>query len=192
MKPLAGKKVLFAICQENFRDEELAHPREEVASAGASVSVAAREKVPAKGMLGAVEHPDVRIKDARAADYDAVVAVGGRGTPEHLWNDGDLHKLLREAKAAGKVVGGICLSGATLAIAGVLKGIEATCYETEDSRKEMEKGGALFVRKPVVVSGNVVTANGPPAAREFGKALVGAIGRSMEREVSLKRSGTAR
>jgi hypothetical protein len=24
MKPLSGKKVLFVICQENFRDEELA------------------------------------------------------------------------------------------------------------------------------------------------------------------------
>jgi len=177
MKPLEGKKVLFVICQENFRDEELAHPREEVANAGASVAVAAREKAPAKGMLGAVENPDVRIRDAKASDYDAVVAIGGRGTPEHLWNDEDLHKLLREAKAAGKIVGGICLSGATLAIAGVLKGVEATCYETEASRKEMRKGGAVFVGKPVVVSGKIVTANGPPAARDFGKALVSTLGK---------------
>jgi protease I len=175
MKPLEGKKVLFVICQENFRDEELAHPREEVANAGATVAVAAREKAPARGMLGAVENPDVRIRDARASDYDAVVAVGGRGTPEHLWNDEDLHKLLREARAAGKVVGGICLSGATLAIAGVLNGVEATCYETEASRKEMRKGGAVFVGKPVVVSGKIVTASGPPAARDFGKALVSAL-----------------
>jgi putative intracellular protease/amidase len=39
----------------------------------------------------------------------------------------------------------------------------------------MEKGGAVFVDRPVVVSGNVVTANGPPAAREFGKALAGVL-----------------
>ncbi len=175
MKPLSGKKVLFVICQEDFRDEELAHPREEVSAGGAETVVAAREKSPARGMLGAVENPDLRIRDARAADYDAVVAVGGRGTPEHLWNDGDLHRLLREARDAGKVVGGICLSGATLAVAGVLKGVEATCYETDASRKEMEKAGAVFVRKPVVVSGKIVTANGPPAARDFGKALVSAI-----------------
>ncbi|MGE5663076.1 MAG: DJ-1/PfpI family protein [Deltaproteobacteria bacterium] len=175
MKTLSGKKVLFVICQENFRDEELAHPREEVAAAGAAVDVAAREKAPARGMLGAVESPDLRIRDARAADYDAVVAVGGRGTPEHLWNDGDLHRLLRDARAAGKVVGGICLSGATLAIAGVLKGVEATCYPTDASRKEMRKGGATFVEKPVVVSGKIVTANGPGAARDFGKALVAAL-----------------
>lgn len=175
MKTLSGKKVLFVICQDGFRDEELAHPREEVAGAGAAVDVAAREKAPARGMFGAVESPGLRIRDARAADYDAVVAVGGRGTPEHLWNDGDLHRLLRDARAAGKVVGGICLSGATLAIAGVLKGIEATCYPTDASRKEMQKGGATFVEKPVVVSGRIVTANGPGAARDFGKALVAAL-----------------
>jgi protease I len=175
MKPLEGKKVLFVICQENYRDEELAHPREEVAAAGAAVDVAAREKAPAKGMLGAVETPGVRIRDAKARDYDAVVAVGGQGTPEHLWNDENLHRLLREARDAGKVVGGICLSGATLAVAGVLKGVEATCYVTDASKREMEKGGAIFVEKPVVVSGKIVTANGPPAAREFGKALVSAL-----------------
>lgn len=172
MKPLSGKKVLFVICQENFRDEELAYPREEVEAAGARTELASREKAPAKGMLGAVESPDLAIRDARASDYDAVVAVGGRGTPEYLWNDEALHKLLREAREAGKVVGGICLSGATLAVAGVLKGVEATCYVTDASRKEMNKGGALFVEKPVVVTGKIVTANGPPAARDFGKALV--------------------
>lgn len=175
MKPLSGRKVLFVICQENFRDEELAHPREELSACGAETVVASREMAPAKGMLGAVENPDLRIRDARAIDYDAVVAVGGRGTPEHLWNDGDLLQLLREARDAGKVVGGICLSGATLAVAGVLKGVEATCFETDASRKELEKAGAIFVRKPVVVSGRIVTANGPPAARDFGKALVSAI-----------------
>ena len=175
MKPLSGKKVLFVICQENFRDEELAHPREEVAGAGAETEVASRERAPAKGMLGAVENPDLKILDARATDYDAVVAVGGRGTPEHRWKDEDLLRSLREARDAGKVVGGICLSGATLAVAGVLKGQEATCYPTDASRKEMEKGGAIFVEKPVVVSGKIVTASGPPAARDFGKALVSAI-----------------
>jgi len=175
MKPLAGKKVLFVVCQKDFRDEELTHPREEVTAAGAETFVAARDNSPAKGMYGLTVQPDLPVRDARAADYDAVVAVGGRATPDWLWTDGDLHRLLREAKAGGKVVGGICLSGATLAIAGVLPGVRATCFTTEASRKEMEKGGAVFVDQPVVVSGTIVTANGPPAAREFGKALVGVL-----------------
>jgi protease I len=171
VKPLAGKKVLFVVCQKDFRDEELAHPREELDAAGAETRVASRETAPATGMYGLTVAPDVRIRDAKAGEYDAVVAVGGRATPDWLWNDGDLHRLLRDAKAAGKVVGGICLSGATLAVAGVLHGTRATCYATDASKREMEKGGATFVEQPVVVSGKIVTANGPPAAREFGRAL---------------------
>jgi protease I len=172
MKPLVGKKVLFVVCQKDFRDEELAHPMEEVTAAGAESRVAARETAPATGMYGLAVSPDLRIRDAKAAEYDAVVAVGGRATPEWLWTDGDLHRLLRDAKAAGKVVGGICLSGATLAIAGVLRGTRATCYVTDASKREMERAGALFVDQPVVVSGRIVTGNGPAAARDFGKALV--------------------
>ncbi len=49
------------------------------------------------------------------------------------------------------------------------------CYVTEESKKEKRKGGAVFLEKQVVVSGNIVTANGPSAARDFGKALVSAI-----------------
>lgn len=177
MEPIAGRKVLFVVCQENFRDEELLHPKEELEAAGAAAHIAAREKKAARGMFGAVVTPDLAIRDARAADYDAVVAVGGRGTPEWLWTDGDVHRLLREAKGAGKVVAGICLSGATLAAAGILEGVEATCYVTDASLAEMKKGGARFVRKPVVASGKIVTADGPPAAREFGRAIVAALSR---------------
>ncbi len=178
MKPLAGKRVLFVVSQEDFRDEELNHPREELLAAGAETFVAAREMRPAKGMYGAVAAPALRIRDAKAADYDAVVAVGGRGTPDHLWPDRDLKALLAEAKSKGKVVAGICLSGATLAIAGVLQGVEATCWPTDASLEHMRRGGARYVDRPVVAAGKIVTANGPPAARDFGKALVAALSRA--------------
>lgn len=172
MKPLDGRRVLFLVNQADFRDEELLHPMEELSSAGAATLVAAREKSTANGMLGAAVEPDLAIRDAKASDYDAVVAVGGRATPDWLWKDAAAHALLRDAKAVGKVVAGICLSGATLAIAGVLEGVEATCWPTEASLDAMRKGGARYVDRPVVVSGRIATANGPPAAREFGKALV--------------------
>ncbi|HEY3488556.1 MAG TPA: DJ-1/PfpI family protein [Candidatus Deferrimicrobiaceae bacterium] len=177
MKPLSGKKVLFLVNQVDFRDEEMLQPKEELTAAGAVVFIAARDKATAKGMLGAVVEPDLAIRDAMAADYDAVVAVGGRGTPDWLWQDDAAHALLRDSKAAGKLVAGICLSGATLAIAGVLKGVEATCWPTDDSLKAMRSGGASYVDRPVVVSGKIITANGPPAAHEFGKALIAALSR---------------
>jgi protease I len=177
MKPLLGRKVLFLVNQADFRDEELIHPREELVAAGAAATVATRDGGEARGMLGAVEAGTIRTADAKAEGYDAVVAVGGRGTPDWLWRDAEAHRLLRESKEAGKVTAGICLSGATLAIAGVLSGTEATCWPTEASLEAMRKGGARYVESPVVTSGRIVTANGPPAAREFGRALVRLLSR---------------
>jgi len=96
------------------------------------------------GMLGATATPNILIKDARANDYDAVVVIGGMGSPEHLWDDTQLHRLLQDADKSGKIVAAICLSGAVLAKAGVLKNREATVYETPESLKELERGGAKF------------------------------------------------
>jgi len=40
-----------------------------------------------------------------------------------------------------------------------------------DYIEAIEVKGATFVNKPVVVDGNVITANGPGAARDFGRTI---------------------
>ena len=168
---LKGKKVLMAIAPTGFRDEELQQPKQVLEAEGAEVKVASTTKAECKGMLGARVKPDLEISQASADDYDAVVGVGGVGSPDHLWGNKDLHEILQKAAAANKVVGAICLSGAVLARAGVIQGKEATVYRTRESLQEFEKAGARYVAKDVVVSGNVVTAEGPAAATDFGRAL---------------------
>ena len=37
---------------------------------------------------------------------------------------------------------------------------------------EMKKGKAVLVGQPVVTDGRIVTANGPPAAKDFAAAVV--------------------
>lgn len=176
MSTLSGKKVLMVIAPKEFRDEELLEPRGILERAGAIVSVASTAPGECSGMLGATTRADLAIKDARAADYDAVVVVGGMGSPTHLWGNGALHGLLRDAQKGGKVIGGICLSGAALARAGVLEGKKATVWRTPESLAEMEKGKAKTLTEKVVVDGKVVTANGPEAAKEFGKEIARLLG----------------
>jgi protease I len=175
MATLSGKKVLMVIAPEQFRDEELAEPKAVLEKAGAAVTIASSRKGTATGMLGATANPTLLVQDARPRDYDAIVVVGGMGSPEHLWPDPNLHRLLTGVRDQGGVVGGICLSGAALARAGVLKGLEATVYSTPESLDEMKKGGAKYVKRDVVTTGKVVTAEGPHAARKFGEALVAAL-----------------
>lgn len=175
MPNLTNRKVLMVVAPKDFRDEELAEPRIVLERAGATVEVASPQSGEALGMLGARIKPDHLLKGRRAAEYDAVVVVGGMGSTAFLWDNPDLHQLLQEMKQAGKVVAGICLSGAALARAGVLQGVKATVYETKDSIAALDKGGAKRVKSDVVVDGRIVTANGPAAARAFGEAVAKTI-----------------
>lgn len=171
-KRITGKKVLMVIAPDQFRDEELLVPKQLLEEAGATVKVASRSKMECHGMLGAKVKPDLLISEARMKEFDAIVVVGGMGSPEYLWGDALLHSLLAEAHAASKPTAGICLSGAVLARAGVLKGHRATVYKTPDSMKEFGKGGAIYTGEPVTIEGNLITGENPEAARKFGEAIV--------------------
>ncbi len=174
--PLSGKKVLFVIAPSQFRDEELIEPKKVLEEAGARTVIASPTHGIAHGMLGSSVMPQMTVRDAKAADYDAVVVVGGMGSPEHLWGLKPLHALLQDRIKAGKVVGAICLSGAVLGKAGVAKGRRATCWPDPGAIAALRAGGATYVKADVVVDGNLVTADGPTSARKFGEALAKAMG----------------
>lgn len=175
-KDVLPKRVLIVIAQESFRDEELFHPKEVLEARGAKVVVASATTHEATGMLGARVKPNLALVEARATDYDAVLVAGGMGAPKHLWNEPTLVRLLQGAHAAGRVVGGICLSGVLPAQAGLLAGQRATAWWTPESGEELRKHGAEYVKAPVVVSGRVVTAEGPDAATRFGEEVANLLG----------------
>jgi protease I len=169
---LRGRKILMVIAPENFRDEELFEPKAVFEAEGAVVLIASRSLGRAKGMLGGTAEPDLLLSDAMASDYDAIIVVGGSGSPDHLWHDETLHRMLREADQQKKIIGAICLAGAALARAGLLEGRQATIYKTKDSLKEYERAGVKYVNRDVVIDDRFITASGPRAAKEFGKAIV--------------------
>lgn len=172
---LDGKNVLMIIAPNDFRDEELLEPQRILTEAGAKVVVASTQAGEAKGMLGAKVTPSTTVDKENSGKYAAVVVVGGMGSPEHLWENEHVHKLLQDSLNQHKVVAGICLSGAVLAKAGVLRGCEATVYATPESTLALEHGGATYKRDHVVHDGNVVTADGPEAAKDFAQAIIKAM-----------------
>lgn len=172
MAKLQGIKVALVIAPDQFRDEELFTPQQELEAAGAETIVASTKLEQAQGMLGGTAQPQKLIKDLKEKDYDAVVVVGGMGSPEYLWENKELHTLLQEVQKAGKVISAICLSGAALAKAGVLNGKKATVWEMPESVQALEEGKATYVKEPVVQDGKVITANGPEAAHEFATKII--------------------
>jgi len=170
-----GKKILLVIAQEQFRDEECFVPKQLFEAAGVKVTVAAESAGTAKGMLGGTIKPDIRVSDARVDDYDAIVIAGGSGSRKYLWDNKALEKLVKEADARKKVVSAICISPVVLARTGVLKGKESTVFKSPDTVSELEKYGAVYLDRDVVVSGSVVTGRDPASANAFGKAVLEAL-----------------
>jgi len=170
------KNILMIIAPAMFRDEELNHPREVFKSAGANVTVASTRKGEATGKLGAKENVTKTVDEVAGENFDAVVIVGGGGSQQYLWDNKRVHDILRRHHQMGKVVSAICISGAVLANAGLLTGVEATVWKSDDTMKVYADHKVKFVEKPVVRSGNIITANGPAAAREFGQTIIKALG----------------
>ena len=166
---MSGKKVLMVIAPENFRDEELLHTKEELERARANVTIASTKTKQARGMFGATVDPDLELEQVKVDDYDAVVFVGGVGAATYFSHDRAL-SMARDATEKGKKVCAICIAPVILANAGVLEGKRATVWNGEYKRM-LEDGGAVYVNKAVVVDGNLITAVGPQAAREFGRTI---------------------
>jgi protease I len=167
------KKVLFVIAFQGFRDEEYAEPKRILEGHGVGIVTASTAVGTATGKLGLETPVDVPYGDQQAVDYDAVVFIGGPGSPCY-WEDPAAHRLLRDAAAAGKIIGGICSAALTLAKAGILSGKRATVWsgDAEAFRPLVGK----YTAAECEIDGNCITANGPGAADAFGMALAEALG----------------
>ena len=163
---LKGLKVLFLVAPKGFQDEELEKSRKVLEARGAEVVVASASAGSASGQGGAVVEA-VSIVEARPTEYAGAVVVGGPGSVEH-WENGIAHKFFRMTVLDGKPVGALSLGVGLLAKAGLLEGKAATIWVTPDALRALKNGGARFEKKPVVVAGGVVTADGPASAESFG------------------------
>src|SRR5690606_37267390 len=124
-----SRQILMVIAPEDFRDEELLTPRRIFQEQGWHVDTASTRVGKAAGMLGAAEDIALSLEDVDDRLYDAVVVVGGMGSPTYLWRHSLLHDILRKHNENKRVVAAICLSGAVLANAGLLRGKSATVWE---------------------------------------------------------------
>ena len=166
---LFAQSVVMVIANMGFRDEELFVTKRVLEQGGVKVTVASNDLSVASGMLGGKVKPDMLYTDIDPSKFDGIVFVGGVGA-SIFWNDQVAHRLAREFLKKGKVVAAICIAPVTLARAGILKGRKCTVWPGE--RREVERMGCIYQGEGVVVDGRVVTAAGPPYAKDFGRAIL--------------------
>lgn len=167
-----NKKALLVIAPKDFQDKEYSRPRAILKAKGVEVTVASTATRTAVGMGGMQVKPDILVKNARAADYDAVVFIGGNGAAD-LANDPQVLALAIEAKKHDKIIGAICIAPVILAKAGVLEGKKAAV--SPSGKGDLTRAGATCTGKDVEVDGKVITGSGPAAADAFGQALLDAL-----------------
>lgn len=161
-------RVVMVIAPEVFRDEEYADPKAVLEASGHEVVTASTRPGTCTGKLGMSATAHVSVTDAAEEAWDAVVFVGGGGSAV-FFDDADAHRLARETFARGALVGAICIAPSTLAHAGLLEGVRATAFASQEA--DLVAHGAIWTGEPVTVDGRIVTANGPEAATAFGQAL---------------------
>lgn len=167
------KKVLMVIAPQTFRDEEYAHPKEVLEARGAHVVTASTRTGTCTGKLGMSAEATLTVAQADAADYDAVVFIGGAGATVYF-DDLHAHELARTAHASGRVTAAICIGPSILAHADLLRGVRATAFQSQHN--DLVAHGAVWTGEPVTVDGSLITANGPEAAVSFGEAIANGIG----------------
>lgn len=180
MSDITGKKILFVIASNNFRDEELQIPKQIIETKGAAVIIASSSLNISHGVLGAKVKPDILITEAKAVDYDAIVFIGGSGSSEY-WNNPIAHQLAKDIVAHDKVLAAICIAPVTLANAGVLIGKKATVFASEIN--SLKNKGSIYTGNNVEVDGKIITANGPQSAAMFGHAIVTVLMGQSDREI---------
>lgn len=168
---LPVKNVIMIIAPENFRDEEYFHTRESLEKKGIHVDTAST----AKEAVSSVDKVKVDVDKSLSEvhlDYDAIIFIGGSGAKIFINNEKAL-SLAKEYFESNKIVGAICIAPLILANAGILKDKRATIWE--GAHKELTGFAVNYTAQKVEIDGNIITANGPQAAYNFGEKIADAL-----------------
>lgn len=171
--PLAGKQVAMLV-EDGFDARELVGPRDALRAAGATVVVVGPTSGAAyKDKRGEVTvTADLAAGAARARAFDAIVVPGGYA-PDRMRMRHAMVDLVRDAIAEGRVVATICHGPQVLISADVLRGRTLTCWPS--IAVDVKNAGGLYVDKPVVEDGNLITSRKPDDVPAFCEAIIRAL-----------------
>ena len=153
MTPLVGKRVAILV-EDEFEDRELTGPLEALRGAGATVT------------------SDVSAGSVRMKDFDALVIPGGHA-PDKMRMRHAMVDLARDAMEMGKPVAAICHGPQLLISAIALRGRTLTCWPS--IAIDVKNAGGLYVDKPVVEDGNLITSRKPDDVSVFSAAIIKAL-----------------
>ncbi|WP_202843701.1 type 1 glutamine amidotransferase domain-containing protein [Luteimonas saliphila] len=173
MTHLTGKRVAI-LAADGFEQSELLEPMRALKQHDATVDVVSPKDGTVQGFKhfdkGEQVDVDVKLSDAEAGKYDALVIPGGLFNPDTLRIDEKALAFTRAFFEAGKPVAAICHGPWVLANADVLEG--RTVTSVPNIRRDLENAGAKWQDEEVVVDQGLITSRTPDDLPAFCAKLV--------------------
>ena len=107
--------------------------------------------------------------------FDALTIPGGFEV-YGFYNDAYAEKFLdiiRDFKAKNKIIVSICVGALPVGKSGILKGLQATTYNSDIRRKALAEFGAQVIHQPIVEDNNIITSWNPATAVDVALLLLG-------------------
>jgi len=170
---LSGRRIAILV-ENDFEDSELTGPRDALRAAGATVVIVGpTANAEFKGKkLGTVITSELAAGAAKSRDFDAVVIPGGYA-PDKMRMRHAMVDFTREMFEAGKPVAAICHAASMLISANAVKGKTLTCWPSVAI--DVKNAGGMYVDKPVVEDGNLITSRKPDDIPFFNDAIIRAL-----------------
>ncbi|MBB1602289.1 type 1 glutamine amidotransferase domain-containing protein [Variovorax sp. UMC13] len=170
---LDGLKVAILVT-DGFEQVEMTDPRQALIAAGAATAIVS----PMDGSVRGWKHHDpadtfevdVALKNAKPADYDALLLPGGVVNPDALRIDERAIAFVKAFVDAGKPIAAICHGPWTLIDAGGVQGRQVTSWPS--LRVDLENAGAEWRDLEVVVAPQLVTSRKPDDLPAFDREMV--------------------
>jgi 4-methyl-5(b-hydroxyethyl)-thiazole monophosphate biosynthesis len=120
--------------------------------------------------------PNSLLDDVNLDEFDALAIPGGFG-PSGFYDEAlsePFLNVIRHFAERNKLIASVCVSSICLGAAGVLKDKQATTYHQVGGirKAQLEETGAVFIDKPIVTDGQLITSSGPGTALEVAFELV--------------------
>ena len=166
-----GKKKIKAVMltADVFEDMEVYFPYFRLLEEGIATDIAGPVKGVIQGEHGYRLNVEKTFDEINPDDYGLLILPGGApdGAPTTVRKNPVAQKIAKAFMAAGKPVAAICHGPYTLISAGLVKGRKMTSFWGDGVPEELQKAGAHYEDKEVVVDRNLVSSRYPMDLPEF-------------------------
>jgi len=174
-RALQGKRVAI-LMTDGVEQVEYTGPRSFLEEQGAQVTLVSPK--PSGDEIQGFNHMDLGdkfkveldVRDARPADFDALVLPGGVANPDQLRLSTEAITFIREFGRENKPIAAICHGPWTLIDADLVTGKRMTSWPT--LQLDLQNAGAQWTDEQVVVDGKLVTSRKPDDIPAFNQAIL--------------------